>query len=221
MEININVNKISVYDEVAKTTSYIGAKMGQEGAYQRIFTTDEDRTMLERFWVETAATATEMLKEYAVMVNQNESGAYDLENDYDVTLDMPSNYDNTQTSSINNSMYNFFVASILTKWFKIVNKEEAEALYKQLVSLAYDYINAHPEQPYRYRFTSRFSYINLVDVVEGVNYGDDDEAYFLSCMFDEDGYHILSLRNKGDRWIPKDWPKLKSYINGEKVYLKK
>ena len=101
------------------------------------------------------------------------------------------------------------------------HKEEAEALYKQLVSLAYDYINAHPEQPYRYRFTSRFSYINLVDVVEGVNYGDDDEAYFLSCMFDEDGYHILSLRNKGDRWIPKDWPKLKSYINGEMVYRKK
>jgi len=40
-------------------------------------------------------------------------------------------------------------------------------------------------------------------------------------MFDEDGYHILFLRNKGDRWIPKDWPKLKSYINGEMVYRKK
>ena len=100
------------------------------------------------------------------------------------------------------------------------HKEEAEALYQQLVTLAYDYINSHPEQPYRYKFTSRFSYINLEDVVEGVNYGDDDDEYFLSCMFDEDGYHILSLRNKGDRWVPKDWAKLKSYINGEKIYIK-
>lgn len=100
------------------------------------------------------------------------------------------------------------------------HKEEAEELYKQLIAQAYDYINNHPEQPYRYKFTSRFSYINLEDVVEGVDYGDDDDEYFLSCMRDDDGYHILSLRNKGDRWIPREWPKLKSWINGEKVYLK-
>ena len=100
------------------------------------------------------------------------------------------------------------------------HKEEAEALYKQLIAQAYDYINNHPEQPYRYKFTSRFSYINLEDVVEGVNYDDDDDEYFLSCMRDDDGFHILSLRNKGYRWVPRNWAKLKSYINGEEVYLK-
>ena len=100
------------------------------------------------------------------------------------------------------------------------HEEEAEALYKQLIALAYDYINNHPEQPYRYKFTSRFSYINLEDVVEGIDYGDDNDEYFLCCMRDDEGYHILSIRNKGDRWIPKDWQKLKSYINGEKTYLK-
>ena len=100
------------------------------------------------------------------------------------------------------------------------HKEEAEALYKQLIALAYDYLNNHPEQPYRYKFTSRFSYINLEDVVEGINYNNDDDEYFLSCMRDDDGFHILSLRNKGDRWITKDWQNLKSYVNGEKTYLK-
>ena len=100
------------------------------------------------------------------------------------------------------------------------HKEEAEALYKQLIAQAYDYINNHPEQPYRYKFTSRFSYINLEDVVEGVNYDDDDDEYFLSCMRDDDGFHILSLQNKGYRWVPRNWAKLKSYINGEEVYLK-
>ena len=108
-----------------------------------------------------------------------------------------------------------------THYFVPANhKDEAEELYRQLITLAYDYINSHPEQPYRYKFTSRFSYINLEDVVEGVGYYDDDDEYFLSCMRDDDGYHILSIRNKGDRWVPKDWAKLKSYINGEKVYIK-
>ena len=48
------IQKDTVYNEVAKTTSYTGAKMeGDEGAYDRIFTTDEDKIMLERFWNES------------------------------------------------------------------------------------------------------------------------------------------------------------------------
>ena len=150
-------------------------------------------------------------KAYPVYWRHDEGFTDDIGEDGGL-IQMTQSYSNKSSFGLTTGTHLFIPAT---------HKEEAEALYKQLVSLAYDYINAHPEQPYRYRFTSRFSYINLVDVVEGVNYGDDDEAYFLSCMFDEDGYHILSLRNKGDRWIPKDWPKLKSYINGEMVYRKK
>ena len=40
-------------------------------------------------------------------------------------------------------------------------------------------------------------------------------------MCDEDGnYHILTLNNMGELWVPRDWQRLKSYINGERVYLK-
>ena len=76
------------------------------------------------------------------------------------------------------------------------------------------------EQPYEYKFTSHFSYINLEDIVEGIGYNKGDDDYYLSCMRDEDGYHILSITSKGDRWVPRDWQRLKSYINGEKVFLK-
>ena len=103
---------------------------------------------------------------------------------------------------------------------QVPNEQDAEELYKQFIALAYDYLNNHPEQPYRYKFTSNFSYINLEDVVEGINYNNDDDEYFLSFMRDEDGFHILSLRNKGSRWIPRDWEKIKSYVNGEKTYIK-
>ena len=99
-------------------------------------------------------------------------------------------------------------------------KDEAKALYRQLDSLAYDYVNSHPRQPYTYKYTQGFPFLNLKHIVQGHSYKDDKE-YYLSCMCDKDGnYHILTLNNKGELWIPRDWQKLKSYINGERVYLK-
>ena len=100
------------------------------------------------------------------------------------------------------------------------HKDEAQAIYRQLDSLAYDYVNSHPNQFYSYNYTRRFPYLNLKDIVTGQNFKDDKE-YYLSCMCDRDGnYHILTLNNKGELWIPRDWQKLKSYINGKRVYLK-
>ena len=96
---------------------------------------------------------------------------------------------------------------------------EANALYQRLDSLAYGYISAHPEQPYVYLFTAAHFPINLRDVVYGVKYKGSDE-YDLSFMVTQDGFHILTITSKGERWIPREWWKLKSYINGEIVYIK-
>ena len=96
---------------------------------------------------------------------------------------------------------------------------EANALYQRLDSLAYGYISAHPEQAYVYEFTPPYFPINLCDMVKGVEHKGSDE-YYLSFLRTQEGFHILSLRNKGERWVPREWWKLKSYINGEKVYLK-
>ena len=100
-------------------------------------------------------------------------------------------------------------------------------LYKQLDSLAYDYLTKHPEQPYSYNFTKDIiesdeshSHYGLPHMVEGKIYNGSDEFYFC-CKREEDGlYHILTLNSKGVFWTPSDWASLKSYINGEKVYLK-
>ena len=42
----------------------------------------------------------------------------------------------------------------------------------------------------------------------------------MSFMVTQDGFHILTITRKGERWIPREWWKLKSYINGEKTNLK-
>lgn len=52
IEIVLTIDKENVYWKVAQTTFYTGAKtkMDDNGAYERIFTTDDDKLMLERFW---------------------------------------------------------------------------------------------------------------------------------------------------------------------------
>ena len=103
----------------------------------------------------------------------------------------------------------------------------ANVLYKQLDSLAYDYVNNHPEQPYTYKFTSEFEGSNndriihgLPEIIKGNIYKGGDEFHFY-CKREEDGlYHILTIKSKGVHWVPVDWASLKSYINGEKVYIK-
>ena len=103
-----------------------------------------------------------------------------------------------------------------------------KVLFKQLDSLAYDYLTKHPEQPYDYVFTeagftessSSHVYYGLPNNVKGSIYKGSDE-FFLCCKREEDGsYHIFTLNSKGVYWVPKDYASLKSYINGEKVYLK-
>ena len=66
MEITLKVNKEAVYDEVAKTTEYTGAKMDDEHAYEVISTTDEDKAMLERFWNECKNMVCNSLKKVLV-----------------------------------------------------------------------------------------------------------------------------------------------------------
>ena len=56
IDIILTVNKEKRVYEGIKTTSYTGAKMDDELAYDRIFTTDEDKSMLERFGAEVKNT---------------------------------------------------------------------------------------------------------------------------------------------------------------------
>ena len=125
--VSITVVKINVYDEVSKTSSYTGQKMTDDmSAYDRIFATDDDRLMLERFWVESCNTATQLLKPYITAVNaQPESHGVVLDRNYVVTLSLSESWDDNLSDSMATSLYSFFVNSIVSKWYKFANKKEA------------------------------------------------------------------------------------------------
>lgn len=140
IEISLTVSKTQVYNEVAKTTSYAGQKMvDDESAYSRIFTTDADREMLERYWVEACAGATNLLKPWLVSVGaQPESHGVDLGNDYTVTLQVSDRYDESLTDSVETSLYSYVVNTILAKWFVLSNKGETEAYATMAVGMMED-----------------------------------------------------------------------------------
>lgn len=119
-EYTIKLNKNDVYEEVAKTTSYTGhKKQDDEKAYDRIFTTDEDFNMLERFWNESKNTVCNGLKKF--LVNEE-----DTKDEYSITLNMSSSFDEILFESMKRSMYSYFVMNIIAKWFSISNKPETE-----------------------------------------------------------------------------------------------
>ena len=56
MNVILSISKSAVFNEVAQTTSYTGAKMDDDAnAYERITTVDEDQSELKRFWDESRA----------------------------------------------------------------------------------------------------------------------------------------------------------------------
>lgn len=119
MDIELKVNKEAVYDEVAKTTEYTGAKMDDEHAYEVMSITEEDYAMLERFWNECKVLVCGSLKKVLVSENETDEGEYKL------TLGLSSAFDGSLTESMQRSLFSFFVMNITAKWYTFTNKSEA------------------------------------------------------------------------------------------------
>ncbi len=118
-QVTIIINKEEVYEEVAQTTSYTGAKMeNDEKAYDRIFTTEGDRSQLERFWNESCVAVCETLKEF-VQMESNEKESFTL------FLALSSSFDPALEPAMKKELFSFFVTNIVCKWYVFTNKKEA------------------------------------------------------------------------------------------------
>lgn len=127
VEYELRVNKERVYNEVAKTTSYTGAKMDDDGAYDRIFTTAEDKAMLERFWDESKNLLAGSMKE--LLVEEGETDGV-----YTLRLRLSSSFNEGLLESMERSMQSFFVMNITAKWYTFTNKEEATSYAAEAAS---------------------------------------------------------------------------------------
>lgn len=117
-EVSFNIQKTTVYNEVAKTTSYGGKKANDDGtAYQRMRTTPEDEELLKRFWDEACDTLTSILKPFIVSVSDDDG--------FDIQLQLPQRYDTALNQTLKSTAFSFIVDSVIAKWYEIANNDEA------------------------------------------------------------------------------------------------
>lgn len=129
-ELTIEISKGAVYEEVAQTTSYTGAKMegGDDKIYDRIFTTEADRSQLERFWNESCVDVCEALKEF---VREERNG----KDSFSIFLGLSTSFDRALEPAMKKELFSFFVMNIVGKWYVFTNKKEAEGFLQSAVEL--------------------------------------------------------------------------------------
>ena len=119
MEITLSVSKSAVFNEVAQTTSYTGAKMDDDAnAYERISTVDEDQSELKRFWDESRA---EIAQTFIRMLSSE-----GMDGDtYNLVLNVSVSFDEALLPGMQLGLFSYFVQNITAKWYVFTNKKEA------------------------------------------------------------------------------------------------
>lgn len=130
MDVTLSVTKSAVMNEVAKQTSYIGAKtVTPDGgnAYDQVFSTDDDYAMLERYWRETVDAVTGNLRKFVKTISDMPANqSVDANEVFTLVLDMPARYDTNQNGTVNTALFSYFTHLITSKWLAVVHKEDAE-----------------------------------------------------------------------------------------------
>ena len=130
----LTIKKSDVYEEVAKTTAYIGAKNKLEdgkSAFDQVFVTDADLTMIERFFNESMDALRNVLKRFI-------SGGSGVDGTITWQLEMPSRFDDNLLSSINSSVNSFLVNSIIGKWCEITANDKVKEYADNAAALLID-----------------------------------------------------------------------------------
>lgn len=130
----LTITKSNIYEEVAKTTAYIGAKNKLEdgkSAFDQVFVTDADLTMIDRFFNESLDSLRNVLKQFI-------SGVSVADVTITWQLEMPSRFDDNLLESIKSSANSFLVNSIIGKWCEITANDKVKEYADNAAALLLD-----------------------------------------------------------------------------------
>lgn len=133
-DFTLTIKKNDIYEEVAKTTAYIGKMATIEdgkSAFDQIFVTEADLAMIERFFNESLDALRNVLKRFI-------SGGSGVDGTINWELEMPSRFDGNLLSSINSSANSFLVNSIIGKWFEIAANDKVKEYADNAAALLLD-----------------------------------------------------------------------------------
>ena len=130
----LTITKSDIYEEVAKTTAYIGAKNKLEdgkSAFDQVFVTDADMTMIDRFFNESLDSLRNVLKRFI-------SGGSGADGTITWQLEVSSRFDDNLLESIKSSAKSFLVNSIIGKWCEITANDKVKEYADNAAALLID-----------------------------------------------------------------------------------
>ena len=120
-DIRISINKDEVYEEVAKTTAYIGGKnldANGKSLYDQVFVTDADREMLEGYWKATINDVSVALYNVHAFENSDEEETYGLR--------VSNLFKESLVKTLETTAFSYVVNKIVAEWCLVVSKDKAE-----------------------------------------------------------------------------------------------
>lgn len=121
-EIKLEINKGDVYEEVAKSTAYIGSKTFDDSGknrFEQVFVTDADRVMLERFWQGAISSLQPVFGGILREITASEEGIL-------FVLKVTDNYPMVFEDSLKSSTIEYIENKILAEWCAVSAKGETE-----------------------------------------------------------------------------------------------
>ena len=129
MELSIDIKKSVVYDEVQKTTSYIGSKKNEEkeDPYTRIAATDSDVDLLERYWRQACASVVEELKPFVLSVSTPENSQTIIPSEvFTLELQVSDSFEQKLVPSLEGVLKEFFINKICCEWLAVTGDKESD-----------------------------------------------------------------------------------------------
>lgn len=123
--IELDIKRKDVYNEVARISGYVGAKSfkeqdGQADTYSRIAITDSDSELLDRYWEDCCGKVAGELQRFIKAIVSN-----DKSNDATFIIQPLSDVAQRKTV-LQKDLFSCFVNFILCKWFELTDKERCE-----------------------------------------------------------------------------------------------
>ena len=122
-DIRISINKDEVYEEVAKTTAYIGGKnldANGKSLYDQVFGTDADREMLEGSWRDAIGDVSAALE--SVLTTERS----DSDEEETFGLRVSNLFKESLVKTLETTAFSYVVNKIVVEWCLVVSKDKAE-----------------------------------------------------------------------------------------------
>lgn len=129
----IKIDRDKIFNEVAKLTSYMGAK--SQDSYDNIFMSDDEQEFLERAFILAHSECAEMLyphvkREIFPDMDKPETDEDESEEVvepavvYDIVLSLPKHFSHTTITLVENLIHEYLVSRLMSEWVMITVPEK-------------------------------------------------------------------------------------------------